>query len=80
MQCQFTPHNLPRLHSADKSFAFALNYQKYFPKAPGSASKSFYRQKTEAQWAEGEKGICEGRNDQQETVEEGDPMQCHHRE
>lgn len=46
---------LPRLHSADKVFSFALNYPKYFPKAPGTASKSFYRQETEAQRAEGEK-------------------------
>lgn len=77
--------NLPRLHSADKSFSFALNYQKYFPKAPGSASKSFYRKKVEAQCAEGEnrdKGRCEGqgRNEQQQRVEEGDPMQCHYTE
>lgn len=74
MQCQFTPRNLPRLHSADKSFAFALNYPKYFPKAPGSAAKSFYRQKIEAQWAEGEngeKGRYEvqrrGRNERQQS-------------
>lgn len=84
MRCQFTPRNLPRLHSADKSFSFALNYPKYFPKAPGSASKSFYRQKIEAQWAEGEKGRYEGRrrgrNEQQQEVKEGDPMQCHYRE
>lgn len=87
MPCQFTPRNLPRLHFADKSFAFALNYPKYFPKAPGSASKSFYRQKTEAQWAEGEngekgrhEGQRRGRNEQQETVKEGDLMQCHYRE
>lgn len=87
MQYQFTPRNLPRLHSADKSFSFALNYPKYFPKAPGSASKSFYRQKIEAQWAEGEngeKGRCEGqrrgRNEQQQIVKEGNPMQCHYRE
>lgn len=49
-------HVLPRLHSADKFFSFALNYPKYFPKAPGIASKSFYRQKNEAQRAgEGKK-------------------------
>lgn len=77
MQCQFTLHNLPRLHSADKSFSFALNYPKYFPKAPGSASKSFYRQKIEAQRAEGEngeKGRYEGqrtgRNEQQQPRKE----------
>lgn len=76
MQCQFTPRSLPHLHSADKSFSFALNYPKYFPKAPGSASKSFYRQKIEAQWAEGEngeKGRCEGQrregNEQQDSQE-----------
>lgn len=50
------PHSvLPRLPSADKFFSFALNYPKYFPKAPGTASKSFYRQKNEAQCAEGDK-------------------------
>ena len=82
MQCQFTPRNLPRLHSADKSFSFALNYPKYFPTAPGSASKSFYRQRIEAQWAEGEngekgryEGQRRGRNEQRQTVKEGDPMQ-----
>lgn len=77
MQCQCTPRDLPRLHSADKSFSFALNYQKYFPKAPGSASKSFYRQKIEAQWAERENEEKEdvkakgGRNEKQQTVEGG---------
>lgn len=86
MQCQFTPRNLPRLHSDDKSFSFALNYPKYFPKAPGSASKSFYRQKIEAQQAEGENGEKEDmkakgeRNELQQIVKEGDPMQCHYRE
>lgn len=68
MRFHFFSHDalLPRLHSADKVFSFALNYPKYFPKAPGTASKSFYRQETEAQRAEGEKkggeggGKCEG--------------------
>ena len=73
MQLQLTLNNLPHLHFADKAFSFALNYQKCFPKAPGSASKSFYRQKIEAQWTTGEneeKGRYEGkrgRNDQQDS-------------
>lgn len=85
MQRCFTQRDLPRLHFADKSFSFALNYPKYFPKAPGSASKSFYRQMIEAQCAEGENGEngrYEGQSrerNEQQTVKEGDPMQCHDR-
>lgn len=59
MRWHVTQRKLPHLHSADKSFSFALNYPKYFPKDPGSASKSFYWQRIEAQCAEGETGIKE---------------------
>lgn len=86
MQHHFTLPNLPRVHSADKSVSFALNYPKYFPKAPGSASKSFYRQKMEAQRAEGEngekgghEGQRRGRKEQQQRVKVGGPMQRHDR-